>query len=148
MAGEPLARVGVFVDSGTWIALFRERDRHHADAEAMLRAAIADRLRLLTTNLVLAEVHRFILHRAGIRPAAVAIERIEQSPHVQLVFPDADHHRAAHEWLARFADQRITYTDAMSFAVMRASGCKAALTFDHDFAVAGFETWPRASGKR
>ncbi|HVO26103.1 MAG TPA: hypothetical protein VMW56_21005 [Candidatus Margulisiibacteriota bacterium] len=39
------------------------------------------------------------------------------------------------------AHQRITYTDAVSFAVMKAARCTAAMSFDHDFVVAGFRLW-------
>lgn len=35
----------------------------------------------------------------------------------------------------------LTYTDAVSFAVMDALRCTVALTFDHDFLVAGFSRW-------
>ena len=38
-------------------------------------------------------------------------------------------------------DQRISYTDAVSFAVMQASGCRTAMSFDHDFETAGFVLW-------
>ena len=97
---------------------------------------------LLTTSLILAEVHRFLLFRAGIRPAALMLERIDASPSVTVVFPDAGHDAVARHWLARLADQRITYTDAVSFAVMQSHRCIAALSFDHDFVVAGFAVQP------
>jgi predicted nucleic acid-binding protein len=137
----------LFVDSGAWIAYFSLRDGRHREADALLRAAVAARRRLLTTNLVLAEVHRWLLFRAGIGPAAATLDRIDATPLVQIVYPTAEHHRAARAWLARLGDQRITYADAVSFAVMSALGCRAALTFDRDFAVAGFTPWqPEVGG--
>ena len=132
---------GVFIDSGAWIALFRARDDHHREADDLFRRAIANRLPLLTTNLVAAEVHRFLLHHVGIRPASLALERIATSRHVRIVFADAGHDRAARQWLGRFTDQRVTYTDAVSFAVMKEAGFRAAMTFDRDFVVAGFSMW-------
>ena len=65
----------LFVDSGAWIALVSARDQHHAEADAMFRAVATRRIGLLTTNLVLAETHRLLLHRAGIRPALSALDR-------------------------------------------------------------------------
>jgi predicted nucleic acid-binding protein len=97
----------------------------------------------LTTNLVLAEVHRLLLFRAGIQPARRALDRIGASPLTTIVFPDADHHRAALGWLERFSDQTITYTDAVSFAVMHTARCPIALSFDRDFELAGFSLWRR-----
>jgi uncharacterized protein len=131
----------LFVDSGAWIALVSARDQHHTDANAMFRRAVARRASLLTTNLVLAEVHRLLLFRAGPRAAAHALDRFESSAHVTTEFATAAHHRAARAWLDRLADHAITYTDAVSFAVMQAIRCTTALSFDHDFQIAGFSRW-------
>jgi uncharacterized protein len=131
----------LFVDSGAWIALVSARDQHHAEAESMFRAAATRRTRLLTTNLVLAETHRLLLHRAGARPAMWALDRFEASPLLTIVFANAEHHRVARAWLERLADQSISYADAVSFAVMDATRCDAAMSFDHDFLLAGFSLW-------
>jgi uncharacterized protein len=131
----------VLVDSGVWIALVRATDQHHAEADRMFRQAIRDRVQLLTTNLIIAEVHRFILFHLGIRPAAVLLDRIDASPLLTTAFVTTAHHEAARHWLTKLADQVITYTDAASFAVMEAAGCTAAMSFDHDFIVAGFRLW-------
>lgn len=131
----------VFVDSGAWIAYFSVRDAHHAEADGRLRAAVGTRRILVTTNLILAEVHRWFLFQAGIAPAAAALGRIDATPLVKVVYANAEHHRAARAWLEQFADQRITYTDAVSFGVMTALRCRLVFTFDHDFLVAGFTPW-------
>jgi uncharacterized protein len=133
--------VRLFVDSGAWIALVSARDQHHAEADSMFRAAAARKIRMVTTNLVLAEVHRLLLHRAGIRPAASVLDRFEASPLLTIVFAGGEHHRAARAWMARMANQPVSYTDAVSFAVMDASRCSAAMSFDHDFMLAGFSLW-------
>jgi predicted nucleic acid-binding protein len=131
----------VFVDSGVWIAFFSIRDGRHGDADAMLRAAAAARQTMFTTNLVLAEVHRWLLFHAGIVPAAAALASIDATSLVRIEWATADHHRAARDWLAKLSDQPITYTDAVSFAVMAAYRCRAVMTFDHDLVVAGFTPW-------
>ncbi len=133
----------VFVDSGAWIALFSARDQHHATADHGFREALSRRIRLLTTNLVLAEVHRLLLFRAGIEPASRALDRIEASALITVEFAGAAHHRSARGWLERLHDQPITYTDAVSFAVMESAGCRTAMSFDHDFVLAGFSLWGR-----
>jgi predicted nucleic acid-binding protein len=78
----------------TFTKLFSARDQHHAEAEAMFRAA-ARRARLLTTNLVLAEVHRFLLFLAGIQPDAHAFGRSEGSQLVAIEFATDTHHQRA-----------------------------------------------------
>lgn len=131
----------LFVDSSAWIAFFSARDGRHADADRLLRAAITGKVPLLTTNLVVAEVHRLLLFRAGIKPAAVAVERIDMSPSVKVIYPDLGLHHDARKWLAKLDDQVISYTDATSFAVMKAARCRHALSFDNDFVIAGFTLW-------
>lgn len=132
-----------FVDSGGWIALVSADDGHHAAADAIFREAAKVRTSLVTTNLVLAEVHRFVLFRAGIRAASATLERIASSELVLVEYATAQHHAAALGWLRKLHDQVITYTDAVSFAVVTATRCGAVIGFDHDFAVAGFRLWNR-----
>jgi len=129
----------VFVDSGPWIALASRRDSRHADADRLFRAAIARRLLLVTTDLVVAEAHRLLLFRAGGAAARAFLDRIDRSPSLRLELVTPARHARAREWLARLDDQVITYTDAVSFAVVEATHCGAVLTFDHDFVVAGFQ---------
>jgi uncharacterized protein len=134
-------RASLFVDSGAWLAFFSARDGRHAEADRLIRLALNLKIPLLTTDLVLAEVHRLLLFRAGIRPAAAALDVIDKSPSVSVHFATAVVHREARSWLARFDDQVISYTDAASFALMKRRRCKEAISFDQDFVVAGFSLW-------
>lgn len=131
----------LFVDSGAWLAFFSSRDGHHQEAERLIREALRQKIPLFTSDLVLAEVHRLLLFRAGIKPAAAALDVIDKSPSVSVHFSTEPIHRDARLWLARFHDQVISYTDASSFALMKARRCKVAISFDHDFVFAGFSLW-------
>lgn len=133
--------VKLFVDSGAWIALRSRRDRHHAGADRLFRKALAQRVLLVTTNLVVAEVHRLTLHRAGVQPARKALDRMDASASVSIQFATADDHAAALRWLERLGSRPLTYTDAVSFAVMERSACGQVLGFDDDFLAAGFSLW-------
>jgi predicted nucleic acid-binding protein len=90
---------------------------------------------------VLAETHQVLLRRAGIRPARLALDRIRSIAFLRLSFPARDADVAAGQWLDRLAEKAISYADAISFAVMEAERCRVALTFDADFAAAGFSLW-------
>jgi predicted nucleic acid-binding protein len=129
------------VDSGAWVALVSASDDKHRAADRLFRRAVAESRRLITTHLVLSEVHRLLLFRAGPRAAAAAIGYIDASRLVAVRFTTEAHHRAALAWLEKLSDQKITYTDATSFAVMDAERCRTAISFDKDFWVAGFERW-------
>jgi uncharacterized protein len=130
----------IFIDSSAWIALFSRRDQHHNEADQMFRTIVARRQRMVTTNLVLAEIHRLLLHKAGIQAAAAALTRIEASPLVGIEFADSTHHQAALAWIGKLKEYPISYTDAVSFSAMEETGCREALSYDHHFIIAGFKT--------
>lgn len=136
----------LFVDSGAWIALRSRRDQHHAEADRLFREAIRRRLPLVTTNLIIAEIHRLTLFRAGLEPAMRALERIDASPSTTVHFATARDHEEAREWLERMSPRPITYADAVSFAVMAAAKCTHVLGFDGDFVAAGFRLWRGGAG--
>ena len=126
---------------GAWTALRSRRDQHHLEADRLFREALSRRVPLVTTNLVIAEAHRLTLYRAGLQPALRALERIDASASVTIHSATAEDHAAARRLPTRLAPQPITYTDAVSFAVMETSRCSHVLGFDHDFAAAGFTLW-------
>ncbi len=131
----------IYVDTSVWIAFFSARDQNHAEAERLIREAASRNVLLTTTNLVLAEVHRLVLHRAGVAAASFALDRIATSAHTSIVFASGPHHSAAIAWLARLRGHRITYADAVGFAVIEDPGCAGFLSFDSDFLLAGFRAW-------
>ena len=117
------------------------RDQHHVEADRLFREAIADRIPLITTNLIVAETHRLTLFRAGVQPAMRALERMDASRSLTIQFPTVADHVTARRWLERLAPRPTTYTDAVSFAIIEKTGCDAVLGFDEDFAAAGFSLW-------
>ena len=107
----------------------------------MFQAALTRRIPLVTTSLVVAETHRLTLFRAGVQPALRFLELLDASPSVTIHFPTAEDHGRARRWLQRLGLRPVTYTDAMSFAVMETTGCTHVLGFDQDFTAAGFTLW-------
>ena len=48
------------------------------------------------------------------------------------------------ELFRRFADQKVSYTDCVSFVLMRRYAIVRAFAFDRHFIQAGFDLWPGA----
>ena len=142
--GSSAGRDSVYVDTSAWIAFFSARDQNHAEAERLFQAAVSRKVSLVTTNLVLAEVHRLILHRVGAAAAGFALDRIESSALVTIVFASSAHHAAAKSWLAKLKGNAVTYTDSVGFAVIEDLRCIGSLSFDADFLHGGFRPWPPA----
>ena len=129
----------IFVDSSAWIALFSRRDQHHDAADLAFRTIVASKMRILTTNLVLAEIHRLLLYRAGIQAATAALKKIEASSLVEIIFADHSSHQSAKDWMSQLQAHPISYADAVSFSVMKTAGCREALSYDRHFRIAGFK---------
>ena len=105
-------------------------------------------VRVVTTNLIVSETHALLLHRTG-RTAALHFVRTVREPPILVVASTAELERdAVAHWLTKYADQTFSFTDTVSFAVMKARKIREALTLDAHFAVAGFAVVPGGSRKR
>jgi uncharacterized protein len=132
--------VRVFVDTSALYALRRQKDRHHARARELAEFHRSSGDRYVGTTLVLAELHSNLLYSRGPSEARDSIaELMEDSAHEWIPVSLELMYAATMSWLARFADQRFSLTDAVSFEVMRREKLTHAFAFDRHFEVAGFE---------
>ena len=132
----------LFVDTGAWYALALPRDPAHARLARALRERVARGVRIVTTNLIVAETHALLLRRVG-RGAAESFARMVVAPPNLVVTSTPELEAAAlDEWIGRFGDQDFSLTDAVSFAAMAERGIREALTQDRRFAAAGFVVVP------
>jgi uncharacterized protein len=132
---------GLFLDTAGWFAALSPRESGHAAAEQAYRDAIATGTRLLTTDLVVADMHALLLRWRDIATGTRFLDVVYRSAAHTVVHVDADLAGAALErWIRPFTDQRFSFCDAISFEVMRREGLKGALTFDRHFVVAGYQT--------
>lgn len=138
-----MTKFRLLVDTGAWLAAFNRRDQYHTAAAGELRRLRDKRVPLIVTNLILAELHLHLLYGLGAQRAAGHLGTLKTDPMIEEVFADrAVQESALADWIERFSDQPFSFTDAVSFAVMRSLGIRSAFTFDHHFAVAGFRTLP------
>ena len=127
----------IFVDTGAFYARYVRRDMHFDLATRLWRELQGTPL--LTTNHVIEESLTLLARRAGYEYAANLADRVFRSTTIEVVYTTREEELAALPLLKKFADQRIGFTDCISFAVMRRHGVKQAFTFDRHFADAGFQ---------
>jgi predicted nucleic acid-binding protein len=126
----------VFVDTGPFLARYLAKDGHHEKA-----LAIWDSLKgtpLFTSNHVLDETATLIGRRAGHGFAAERIENIYASPDIEVLRSTESDEMEAMRWFRKFADQGVSFTDCISFALMKRRDIAVAFTFDEHFSQAGF----------
>lgn len=132
-----------FLDTSGWFAAVSPKEAHHTPALATYRRWIDAGARLLTTNLVVAEMQILVSRSRGPAEALRFLDSLYQDPTHMVLFVDRDIERAAIDrWMRRFNDQRISLTDAVTFEVMREHDVKQALALDAHFALAGYEMKP------
>lgn len=131
------------MDTGAFLARYIERDQHHGDAQSAWLQLATRRGGLATSSFVLDETFTLLARRASYAFAAERARVLLQSSSLAILRPDAEDELGALQWFEKFADHGISFTDAVSFALMRRHRIRRAFTFDRDFADAGFETWPQ-----
>jgi len=132
-----------FLDTSGWFAALSPKEAKHRAALATYRRWIGDGVALVTTNLVVAEMHILLSRFRGADEGLRFLDALYQDASHEVVFVDRDLERAAVDgWLRRFGDQRLSLADAVSFEVMRARHLRRALALDEHFALAGFELAP------
>lgn len=122
-----------FIDTSFFVAAAIPSDGRHRVARHMVSLAP---VAAFTSELVLGETWALVCSRVGHGPALVAIERIRES--VSILGVDDDVTGEAWGWLRRHDERPYSFVDATSFALMRRHRVTRALTFDGDFAAAGF----------
>jgi predicted nucleic acid-binding protein len=132
-----------FLDTSGWFAALSPRETKHRAAHAAYREWIGTGTRLVTTNLVVAEMQILLVRARGTEEGVRFIDSLHHDPTHEVVFVDRELERTAVDrWLRRFRDQRLSLADAVSFEVMRSRRIRQALTLDDHFGVAGFELVP------
>lgn len=132
----------IFVDTGAFLARYLAKDQHHEAARRAWRELETSRLPCATSSLVLDELVTLLCRRAGASFGAETGRRILASPSIKILRPAIKDEEAALGLLEKFGDQSLSFTDAVSFALMRQARITRAFGFDRHFTAAGFELWP------
>lgn len=126
----------IFVDTSFWVAFRNRRDDRHARASQLLERHGGQPL--LTTNHVRGETWTFLNRKIGHASATGFLDDLVSSPRVRVEFVTPDLEDDALRWLRRHDERAYSFVDATSFLLMRSLALAEVLTFDHDFAAAGF----------
>jgi predicted nucleic acid-binding protein len=132
----------IFVDSSAWIALADRDDLHHKEAASNYPSIFKNHKTLVTSNLVIAETYIVLLRELGHKAAIQFLERIKASPRILKIYSNENFEMEAEGILAKYGDQDFSYTDAVSFVIMKRQKMRKAFCFDKHFAVAGFTNIP------
>ena len=106
------------------------------------RLLAEQRVRAVTSNHVLDETITLLGRRAGRDFAAERGRAWIASDALQILRPDSGQELAALVEFERFAGQALSFTDCLSFVLMRENGVQEVFGFDTGFRLGGFSLWP------
>ena len=123
----------VFVDTGFWIAAARQIDAQHERAKVLGREILQRRVKLVTSDLVLAEVVTFILKKDGHEPAEKLMTLLNEN--TTILFVDKPILEEAKSLLRQYwgPRKRLSVCDATSYILMQRRGIKDLYSFDSGF---------------
>jgi predicted nucleic acid-binding protein len=129
----------VFVDTGAFYARYVTNDEHHKKSQILWKQLADQKLRPVTSNLVLSELITLLAYRFGSPNALIAAREVYSSNVLNIISVTRDVELKALDWLEKFSDQKFSFTDAASFACMSMQKIRMGFSFDRHFTVAGFE---------
>lgn len=132
----------VFVDTSAWVALADKDDSNHKGAASSYPSIFKNHKSLVTSNLIIAETYILLLKELGHQAAIEFLERVKASPRILRIYSNEDVETEAEGILAKFTDQDFSYTDAVSFVMMKRQKIRKAFCFDKHFLTAGFINIP------
>ena len=133
----------LFVDTGPLVGRVLPRDQHYR-ASRKGWATLEDLdTKLFSSEHVFDEAVTLLARQAGASYAVRwAREHLASQELVWLETTREDLQEAL-RWLDKFADQKLSFTDCLSFSLMRRQGIQTVFGFDQHFELAGFELWPQ-----
>ncbi len=128
----------VFLDTSGFYAVLAADDDCHAQASDFLRRAAARRTRFVTTDYVLDETATLLKARGKGSLVAPFFDRVFASNSCRVAWTDADRFHETRRFFLKHQLQLWSFTDCLSFCVMKECGSREALSKDRHFDAAGF----------
>ena len=132
----------VFLDTSALFAMASRGEAWHAQCRDAFERLMREVSVLVTTDLVIGELHALALSRVGPEHALGLVERLGASARIQVAPADGTFRERGMSLLRDRPGRRYSLTDATSFVVMREMGIDTAFTLDADFAAEGFTILP------
>ena len=135
----------IFVDTSAWIAVMDVREGNHSRAKEFYLELLKSRMRIVTSNYVLAESYTRIRYDKGYRETLAfhtMVANAEKLGHLKILWVDHAVADAAWEILEKYSNQTFSFTDCTSFALLRENKVDEVFAFDDDFRLMGFAVRP------
>ena len=132
----------IFVDTGAYLALFHKADQRYQQACNAWQELEKQQRIIYTTNHIVDELATLLARRTEYAFAGRKIAQIYASELVIIESCNETDEQSALTLFQKYADQKVSFTDCLSFVVMRRLEIKQVFTFDYHFSLLGFNVFP------
>lgn len=135
----------IFVDTSAWMALLDGGDCHHQRALSYFDLVKHESL-LISSNYVFDELYTLSLMNVGYAQSMKIhkiLSNLQAGGSLSVVWVDENLGRKAWSVFEKYnVDKAWSFTDCVSFCVMKETDIKEVFTFDHHFTQMGFDQRP------
>jgi predicted nucleic acid-binding protein len=128
----------IFADTSGFYALLISKDDQHRAANRILAQARQRRRRFVTSDHVLDETATLLKARGHAHLLAAFFEKVMSSQVCRIEWTDPEQFHDAQAFFLKHVDQAWSFTDCLSFRIMKDLRLREALTKDAHFHEAGF----------
>lgn len=128
----------IFVDTSGFYAMLVRGDDRHAAAQRVLREARRRQRGFVTTDYVLDETATLLKSRGFAHLLGPWFAKLDTSRACRIEWTDPERFHETRAFFLKHADQAWSFTDCLSFRVMKELRIVEALTKDAHFGQAGF----------
>jgi len=133
----------IYIDTGPFLARHLSKDQCHDQARAFWHSIRKKSDTCVTSNFVLDEAFTLLARRAGYSFATQRARNIYASESINILRPSREDELKALNFFEKYADQGLSFTDCISFVLMKSKKVKRVFTFDYHFQLAGFQIYPK-----
>ena len=135
----------VFVDTSYWIALIERGEKSHRQVAKSFITLQKNGTQFFTNDYVLDEAWTRLITGNHFQEAKMLKERVylaENNREITLLYTDRKLFEQAWETFVKFADLKLSFTDALIATTVRKLKIDEILTLDRGFTKAGFSVRP------
>lgn len=123
----------IFLDTGAFLGKFIERDQYHLPAAKCWKEIEKSYPLLYTSNFVIDETLTLLSRRVGYSFASKVAHLLYKSSQLTILRPSQEDELEAIKSFEKLADQEVSFTDCISYALMRRNNLTHVFTFDRHF---------------
>jgi uncharacterized protein len=130
-----------FIDTGAFLAKEIAADQHHGQAVEFWNRILKEEPVIYSSEHVLDETATLLARRTSYAWSA-EWGRDVLGAGIHVLATEEGDLLEAFSLMKKFADQAVSFTDCISFVLMKKEGLRDVFAFDRHFVSAGYRVWP------